>query len=631
MKKLILPIILFIMFIPFYVNAETCDTDKISISSITVESKSDNVEEIEEASVNGKIINLNLSMSEVGDDIEYKIIVKNDSNEDYELDTNSFNISSDYIDYTLKSNDNSNIVNSNSSKTVYLKVEYKNEVPEEAFESGTYSDNKTMTVNLSTSDIINVPDTLKNPNTRVQSYVLTLFIILLISITIYVLLKKKKYTKFMILVIGTAIIIPIGVYAICKENIEINSNIKITRSVPVTETIYWALQDNNMDDLNETLVISSEEVDGILKGNIPGDSTFISYSLVPWITSNYYYDNNNLSYNVTNVKIEGIVAPTSTAYWFYSVGYGASTFEADLSNLVTNNVTDMSNMFHYAGMNATTWSIGNIGNWDTSQVTNMASMFAVAGNRATNFNLDLSNWDTLNVTDMSSMLTYAGQSATTWSIGNIGNWDTSQVTNMANMFDSAGSSSTSWSIGDINNWDTSNVTYMEAMFRCVGQNATTFSLDLSNWDTSKVTNMSSLFLYAGYNSTSFNLNLSNWDTSNVVNMSSMFNSAGRNATTWSIGDISNWDTSKVTDMRYMFDYAGNRALTFNLDLSSWDTSQVTMMSDIFRGAGHDATTFSLTIPTTNGNGIDNTTSRMYGKTTSISADPPFGKSFTLAN
>ena len=59
MKKLLLPVFLFVMFIPFYVNAETCDTDKITIRSITMESKSDSVEEINEATANGRNINLN--------------------------------------------------------------------------------------------------------------------------------------------------------------------------------------------------------------------------------------------------------------------------------------------------------------------------------------------------------------------------------------------------------------------------------------------------------------------------------------------------------------------------------------------------------------------------------------------
>ena len=122
MKKFLLPILLFLMFIPLYVNAETCDTDKITISSITVENKSDNVEELEKATASGKNINLNLSMSEVGDNIEYKFVVKNDSNEDYELDKTSLNLNSDYINYLFETEDNSNVVKANSSKTVTLRV-----------------------------------------------------------------------------------------------------------------------------------------------------------------------------------------------------------------------------------------------------------------------------------------------------------------------------------------------------------------------------------------------------------------------------------------------------------------------------------------------------------------------------
>ena len=97
MKKFILSILLFLMFIPFVVNAETCDTDKITIENIAIESKSDNVEELSQATASGKNINLNLSMSKVGDSIEYRFVVKNYSNEDYELDKTSLNLNSDYI------------------------------------------------------------------------------------------------------------------------------------------------------------------------------------------------------------------------------------------------------------------------------------------------------------------------------------------------------------------------------------------------------------------------------------------------------------------------------------------------------------------------------------------------------
>ena len=101
------------MFMPLIVKAETCDIDKISISSITIKDKSEQANEIEEATATGKKINLNLSMSNVGDNIEYKIVVKNASNDDYELDKKSFDINSNYIDYKFSSEDNSNIVKAN--------------------------------------------------------------------------------------------------------------------------------------------------------------------------------------------------------------------------------------------------------------------------------------------------------------------------------------------------------------------------------------------------------------------------------------------------------------------------------------------------------------------------------------
>jgi len=215
------------MFIPLYVNAETCDTNKITIENIAVESKSDNVEELSQATASGKNINLNLSMSKVGDNIEYKFVFKNDSNEDYELDKTSLNLNSDYINYSFETEDNTNIVKANSSKNVILRVEYKKEVPEDKFKNGSYNDSKTMMVQLSNENTINVPDTFKNPNTGVQYCILIFVVILMASGTLYVLLKKKKYNKFMVLVIGSAIIIPVSVYALCKCEINIESNVKI--------------------------------------------------------------------------------------------------------------------------------------------------------------------------------------------------------------------------------------------------------------------------------------------------------------------------------------------------------------------------------------------------------------------
>ena len=221
MKKYILLFIL--IFLPFIVNAETCNTNDITISSITIGDKTGNVKEISEATAVGKNINLDLSMSEVGDSVEYKVLVSNESNNDYELDKNSFSIDSNYINYNIYSEDNSNIVKANSEKLIFLKVEYKNEVPNEVFESGTYNDNKSLVLNLSTGDEI------VNPKTGVKNNIYILIILLGISFVSFIALNKKHFSIFLIIVIGAIIIIPISVSALCKCEINLESNVHIVK------------------------------------------------------------------------------------------------------------------------------------------------------------------------------------------------------------------------------------------------------------------------------------------------------------------------------------------------------------------------------------------------------------------
>ena len=144
MKKMLQFIIVCILFIPLLVNAETCNNDKVTISTITVDDKSNNVEEINNATTSNNNININLNMSNVGDNIKYKFIVNNDSNDDYYLNKNSIKVSSNYIDYNIESGDNSNIVKAKTAKAFYLNVLYKNQVPENAFENGSFNDEITM-------------------------------------------------------------------------------------------------------------------------------------------------------------------------------------------------------------------------------------------------------------------------------------------------------------------------------------------------------------------------------------------------------------------------------------------------------------------------------------------------------
>ena len=104
MKKLI--ILLVILFIPFIVLAEECDTSKITITSMKPNKIEGNAEVISDPTFEDRTINLDLKMYEVGDSISYDMTIKNDSEEDYMIDEDTFKTDSDYIEYTLKTKDN---------------------------------------------------------------------------------------------------------------------------------------------------------------------------------------------------------------------------------------------------------------------------------------------------------------------------------------------------------------------------------------------------------------------------------------------------------------------------------------------------------------------------------------------
>lgn len=226
LRKRIILILLFILFIPFVVNAENCEPEKITIESITIKNKSEKVLEKEAPIINGNQINLNIQMEEVGDFIEYKVTIKNDSKDNYEIDKNILNITSDYIDYSFNLEDNSNLIGPGETKTGYLKTSYNAAVLEDLFVDGIYNENKNLAINLSTASSTN--NDIKNPDTGIKSTLVVLFTTLFIIITAtYITVKKNRYIEYMIFILGISIAIPYTVNALCKYEINIQSNVEI--------------------------------------------------------------------------------------------------------------------------------------------------------------------------------------------------------------------------------------------------------------------------------------------------------------------------------------------------------------------------------------------------------------------
>ena len=639
-------LLLLLMFIPFFVYAEP--NENVVVSSIKVEDQSGYVT-VDNNTTNN---NINVSMNEVGDTIKYGITIKNNADNDYEFDENSFNINSPYIDYSFELEDGTNILKANSTKKLYIIIKYKTQVPENEFQQNVYTDSITLNLQMLAKEKIEVIDVtsepvqdntntnttntnntsikvnnnsskainnqenhiekqvnlINNPETSTQSYIFIVIIVMVASAISCIIFKHKIDSTFIIILISTMVVIPLSVYALTNCTLEITINVDIKKPIPVTNKIYWALQNNDSDYINETLVIADHEVNGARKGSFAGDTDFDDYLEVPWIGAEIE-EVSNLSYNVNNIVIDGVVAPQSTSYWFSGVGYNSSTMNTNLKDLIVDNVTDMSYMFMTFGSKVESLNL-DLNSWDTVRVTNMSNLFLGFGNNSKTISLSINNWNTSNVTDMSYMFNNFGSNTkslnldisnfNTMNVNNmrsmflntgyfsnslnltIGDWNTSKVSDMSSMFSNIGYSANNCVISDISGFDTSKVTNMNNMFSKTCFSANTLKLDLSKWNVSKVTDFSNIFYASGYHTSTWEIgDLSKWNTSSATNMSSMFEKSGFDSTIWNVGDISGWNTSNVTDMSYLFKNVANNVDKFVLDLKNWDTGKVTNMYYMF--------------------------------------------------
>lgn len=235
---------LILLFIPFVVNAEECDTSDITITSIEQSGIEGNTETVSEPIINGVNIGFDLKMYDIGDSITYDLEIKNDSEEDYMIDEDTFKTDSSYIEYSLKTNDDSNVVKAQSVKGVTLVVTYKKEVEDEKLSNNKFDASNSLKLSLSTDgkektlDIITTDniEEVKNPLTNTSSIMLISFILLTTIIVACVLIKRKnKYTKYIL--IALSIVLVPTVYAICQVDIEVESKIEIEKLPRLYDTI----------------------------------------------------------------------------------------------------------------------------------------------------------------------------------------------------------------------------------------------------------------------------------------------------------------------------------------------------------------------------------------------------------
>ncbi len=282
-----------------------------------------------------------------------------------------------------------------------------------------------------------------------------------------------------------------------------------------------------------------------------------------------------------------------------------TTFNENISNWDTSNVTNMSNMFNWA-TSFNNWNWANLNNWDTTKVTTLQNTF----NWATSFNKSINSWNTSNVTNMSWLFQWATSYNQT-----ISSWDVSKVTTISNMFNWATSFNQNisskvffqwilthtWTWYDTwtTSWSSANKPQLRTILtkpNWITKYATNISMPdwtyVVNWTTYYVVS-NKAWIEAKIKANRANAN--SIITTKVTDMSWLFyteniwrytSSRPRWCTLWSADDswkynfnasIASWDTSNVTTMENMFKWA----TAFNQDISKWDTSNVTNMNNIF--------------------------------------------------
>jgi len=563
---------------------DNCDKNAIKIKSITSE-KIEGVVELSKPKQEDNSIKLDLQMKEVGDNIIYETVIKNESNEDYYLNDNSIQLNSSYFDCKIISDDKLTIIKPNQETKLKFKISYKKEVEDNKFKDNKYEDDQAIVLKFEDKR----PSLLSNPLTKRNLIKIVITLFLITGITIYT-IKNKKKAKYL-LIIGITLI-PLSINALCKVELNINTHIIINKGNPCTYdgeltpgveytkgNFTYRYMEEFYYEPYEPSIPHAPNPDYIMKPVGSPDGEVLSWNEMSVEGWGARYtpgvedtpDNNTMCTEINNKPI------VSLAYLFG----GTDIYENIKIDLVdTSRITNMKGMFSYT--NITPSNLNNfstvsamdmsgmfqsskatsldLSNFNTINVTNMSGMFSVS-QAAT---LDLSSFDTSNVTDMSGM--FSRSQATSL---NLSSFNTSNVTDMSGMFSESQATTL-----NLTSFDTSNVTDMRYMFS--GSHAT--SLDLSSFDTSKVTDMSGVF----YGNHATTLNLTSFDTSNVTDMRYMF--SGSHATSL---DLSSFDTSKVTDMREMFSYSK----ATSLDLTSFDTSNVTNMSYMF--ASSNATSLDL--------------------------------------
>ena len=521
MKKIFMFLLCMLMIIPLstFAEEEKPNEGNIIIKSIELIDKSNNTEELEEASFNNLNVTLNLKFYDVDDYAKYKLVVENNSSDDLGVNNATTN-DNEYIEYFIEA-EGSDMVKKGEENLLFLTVKYKNEVPREAFRSARAENNTSMTLKLFSEDIV-VPDTLKN-----MSILFIVLLIILLASGIYFYNRNDKLSKISIFILVSILFIP-TINAALSFNIDITSNVIIEK---VKENVctfdgelsqgveyvngqytYRYMQENNYN--NNWGNISTEGWG--VKLTDSNSTEDVTTKLCTKINDKPIVSMSSMFYNSQAENIDLSSFDTSNVINMTAMFYGANKIEElDLSSFNTSNVINMPSMFY----NMTKLNSIDLRYFDTSKATGLQSMFY------NNINLEIVNLDGFDLTSSTS------------GSGIIGGmfYGATKIKNV---------SMKNWKIP----WAFTHAIGCRTSSLCA---ETLESIDVTGWDLSQTTNVEGLFADSKY--VKEIKGLDTWNTSNFQNINQMFFQCLKIEKL----DLSSFDLSNVTVANQMLELMNN--------------------------------------------------------------------------
>ena len=387
--------LLLFLFVPFVVFGATCEK-QIVIESVELVDKSSTVTETDDPSFDCDSLTINAEMHEVGEFIQYKVKVKNQSNKKYQFKDTPFELNSNLLQADFQF-DGASSIKANEEKEILLTLTYGTEVESHLYRGGKYLIDNAIKMNYQEASII-------NPSTGQSAFFF--YLIILVTIVFVLTSIKKKKEAVMMLLLGLFLI---PYYALAEDNLN-------EQVITIQPNILINILQENICTYDGELVVGATFVNG-------------QYKYTYKRTDIYAHDIEEDGWNVVVADMNStdpITTPLCSSINDKPIVSMDHTFfysqapSVDLSSFDTSNVTSMDSMFMYAKFTDLDFRT-----FDTSHVTTMYSMFQ---NMYQVKNLDLRNFDTSNVTNMAYFFAW------TFSLQKIdvSSFDTSKVTRFYN-------------------------------------------------------------------------------------------------------------------------------------------------------------------------------------------------------